>query len=431
MSKLILIMVDGISADYFESIRHQLPHLDRLARSGTQVNGVTPEMCGTSCPGRTSIVAGVAPSEHGIYGNHIWDGEQFRWANPEDVRVPTLPAYAKAQGLDVAGLGYGMIRPQDCSLYKGPWWVDEMLMRGRDAEPMPADTVWLSAGADYDDQGRLAALQAQGINLEIVAPNKNPDIKLQLGMLADQQLLDVAAGLAASAQAPDFMLLEIGITDYFLHKYGADHALTEWSLRAADAQIGTLLERLEQASVLDRYNLLICSDHGHAPMCSGLYVDRLLGDEVVWSSEGGVLMVKPRDQAQAIWVQAALAEYGIELWNNDHLPPEQQDQLLTFVVPEGSDISFESQIVGASGVSGPSKYLSNHGMRPGSRADMRFCIFNGPAIPRQRIESGLANQIAPTMAAILGVETPWQAEPLFTPLTPSNTSIECARDSAE
>jgi len=431
MSKLILIMVDGISADYFEKIRHQLPHLDRLAAMGTQVNGVTPEMCGTSCPGRTSIVAGVAPSEHGIYGNYIWDGEQFRWANPDDVRVTTLPAYAKQQGLDVAGLGYGMIRPQDCTLYKGPWWVDEMLMRGKDAEPTAADTVWLSAGADYDHQGRLAALEKAGISLDIAAPNKNPDIKLQLGMLADQQLLDVAAGLAASDQAPDFMLLEIGITDYFLHKYGADHALTEWSLRAADAQIGTLLERLEQADVLDQYNLLICSDHGHAPMLSGLYVDQILGDDVNWSSEGGVLLVQPKDAAQAEQVRVTLSEYGIEPWDNNHLPAEQREQLLTFVVPEGSDISFESQVSGQNGATGPSKYLSNHGMRPGTRADMRFCIFNGPDVPQQRIDSGLAIQVAPTMAAILGVETPWQAEPLFQPLFQPLNSKPCASDSAQ
>jgi multidrug transporter EmrE-like cation transporter len=30
-------------------------------------------------------------SVHGIYGNVIWDGERFRYANPDDVRVPTLP----------------------------------------------------------------------------------------------------------------------------------------------------------------------------------------------------------------------------------------------------------------------------------------------------------------------------------------------------
>ena len=72
---------------------------------------------------------------------------------------------------------------------------------------------------------------------------------------------------------------------------------------------------------------------------------------------------------------------------------------------------FPTQVAGQGGVTGPSKYMSNHGMRPGTRADMRFCIFNGPNVPQQRIESGLAIQIAPTMAAILGVETPWQAEP--------------------
>mgnify|MGYP000173618400 CR=1 FL=1 len=413
MGKLILIMVDGISADHFERIRHQLPHLDRLAREGTQVMELTPEVCGTSLPGRTSMIVGAGADVHGIYGNVIWDGEQFRYGNPYDVKVPTLAHYAREAGRDVAALGYGMVKPEECDLYVAPWWVSEMLMRARDEKPWPADEQWLQAGKTHDVEERLAKLEAQGLSLDIVDPNAQPEFKLQLGMLADQQLLDVAAALAASDKAPDLTLLEVCIPDYFLHKYGADHEMSEWSLRAADAQIGTLIERLRQADVLDQYNFAIMSDHGHAPMPNGLYCDQILGPDVQWSSEGGMLLVAPRDEAQANEVRASLEEYAVEQWNNDHLPPEQRDQLLTFAVKENSGISFENTLAGQQGPTGPSKYRSNHGMRPGSREDYRFCLFSGPDVPRQTLLFAEAKQIAPTLARILGIETPWQAASLL------------------
>ncbi len=409
MAKLIMIMIDGISADHFEDYRKHLPNLDRLASQGTQVMGMSPEMCGTSCPGRTSIVTGVAPSEHGIYGNYIYADGGFRWANPYDIKVDTLPALAKQQGLDVACIGYGMVRPEDCTLYHGPWWADEMLMRGKDAEPLPADLNWQKASRTVDPQGRIAALKAETVE----HPNHTPEFKLQLGMLADQQLIDIAAGLACSDQAPDYILLEIAITDYFLHKYGPDHALTRWSLRTADAQIGTLLSALEQGGVLDQYNFAICSDHGHAAMTRGLYVDRLLGDDVIWSSEGAVLLIKPDSPEQAEEVTHKLLNEGMEAWNTDFMPAEDSQQLLAFVVPEGSDISFEAAVTGTEEIYGPSKYQSNHGMRPGTRADYRFCIFSGPDVPQQQLGKAQNIRFAPTMADILGVNTSWEARSLL------------------
>lgn len=413
MSRLILIMIDGIGADHFERVRSRLPHLDRLAREGTQVAGVSPEMCGTSAPGRTSIIAGVPPSEHGIYGNRIHAGHGFRWANPYDVGVATLPALAVGQGQDVAGIGYGMVRPEDCSVYHGPWWAGEMLMDGTNPDQAAADRRWRHAAAMLDPEGRLRALAEAGSIPPVVAPNEYAGDKLQMGMLADQQLMDTAAGLVCSERPPDFILLEVAITDYYLHKYGVDHPMVDWSLRAADAQVGTLLARLEHGGMQDQYNFAIVSDHGHADMPAGFYVDRVLDGDTAWSSEGGVLMVEADSPHRAREIEQRLTEHGIEPWNNDHLPDGPRDRLLTFVMPEGVDMSFEASRPGTSGVTGPSKYRSNHGMRPGTRADFRFCLFSGPDIPRQVLPAGEAIQVAPTLAKILGVDCPWRASPLF------------------
>lgn len=413
LSRLILVMIDGISADHFETARVWLPNLDRLAQAGTEVTGVSPEVCGTSAPGRTSIIAGVPPSGHGIYGNRILDGEAFRWANPWDVGADTLPALAVHQGRDVAAVGYGMVRPEDCTVYHGPWWTGEVLAGNSELEYTPADRRWLHAGNPFDPDGRLRESAAAAAIRAVVAPNEPGHDKLHMGMLADFQLMELAAGLACSEQPPDLILLEVAITDYFLHQYGAGHPMVEWSLRAADAQVGALLARLEDRGMRDQYNLAVVSDHGHAPVSAGFYVDRVLGGDAVWSSEGGVLMVRPDSPGHARTISARLMDHDIEPWNNDHLPAGARDRLLTFVMPEGSSMSFESGRPGTTGATGPSKYRSNHGMRPGTRADFRFCLFSGPDIPRAVLPPGNAIQVAPTLAKILGLNHPWQAPALF------------------
>jgi len=75
-------------------------------------------------------------------------------------------------------------------------------------------------------------------------------------------------------------------------------------------------------------------------------------------------------------------------------------------------ISFERDLKGTGENHGSSKYQSNHGMRPGSQEDYRFCLFVGPDIPQKDIAFTTASRVAPTLAAILKLDTPWDEEPL-------------------
>lgn len=71
MAGLIVLMLDGISADSFARRRAHMPHLARLAEGGLVVERLSAEICGTSFPGRTSILTGVPAAVSGIYGNVI------------------------------------------------------------------------------------------------------------------------------------------------------------------------------------------------------------------------------------------------------------------------------------------------------------------------------------------------------------------------
>jgi predicted AlkP superfamily pyrophosphatase or phosphodiesterase len=410
MSKLILIMIDGISAEYFANHRARMPHLAALAEQGLVVNQLHSDVPGTSLTGRTTMITGVTADVHGVWGNVIWDGERFRYANPDDVRVPTLSRQALDAGLDVAVTGYGMVRPEDATVFHHAWWANEMLQRARDLEPIPADEGWLRTSRFKDPTGRLVALAKTGLPAEVpdaYAGDRSHYFASEIA--GDQIMMQWTAGLALSDNPPDLILTEILTPDSVQHQAGYKHAFSHWSISYADSLVGTLLEQLRQAGRLDDYAFAIMSDHGHAAVHTAIYPEVLL-PEVTLQPEGSLLHVIA-DSKERKQIAGKLAPYGIEAWHSEHVPVERREAIATFVAPEGHYFGHKP----ASGeVIGPAQYLSMHGFKPGSPDDDRFAVFMGKGIPQGFIETADAVQVAPTLAKVVGLPLePYPAKPLF------------------
>jgi predicted AlkP superfamily pyrophosphatase or phosphodiesterase len=410
--KLIVIMIDGLSAGTFARYRARLPHLSALAARGLVVERLSPDLPATSLPGRTSIVTGVEASAHGIYGNVIWDGERFRYANPDDVRVDTLPRRAMAAGLDVAVIGYGMIRPEDASVFHHAWWANEMLQRARDLSPIPADESWLRTSRHRDASGRLAALADRGLPAEVPDAYAGDRAHYFLSELTgDQTMLQWSAGLALGEQPPDLIVTEILTPDTVQHLAGFESPFALWSLGYADALLGTLVSQLQDAGRLGDYALAIVSDHGHGPVERALYADVLLPDHPL-SCEGGFLYVAVESEREAERLGERLEPHGVERLLSDHLPAEVRREVATFVAPPRC--SFERRPEGVEDVSGVPRYPSNHGFRPGSAADERVAVLCVPGEEPRRVARADSLQLAPTLAAVLGLPlSPYPAAPLL------------------
>lgn len=412
MSKLILIMIDGISADYFATCRKRMPHLSALADKGFLIKNLHADMPATSLTGRTTMITGVTADVHGVWGNIIWDGEAFRYANPDDVRVPTLPKQAKYAGLDVACLGYGMVRPEDASVFHHAWWANEMLQRARDLEPIQADESWLRTSRFKDPTGRIAALAERGY------PDSVPDAYagdemhyIASEFAGDQIMMQWISGIATSNKAPDFILSEILTPDSIQHYGGYKSHFGHWSISYADALIGTLVEELWNGGRLDDYTLAIMSDHGHGAVHSMFHMDIILPN-ITLSSEGATLHVLLEEGITQEQISQQLAEYGIEQIASNHVPKEHQAKVLTFVAPEG--YYFGKAPEGVTEATGLAPYTSMHGFKPGNPADDRFAIFHGNHVPRGQLDEADAVQIAPTLAKILGLSLePYPAKPIF------------------
>lgn len=411
--KLIIIMIDGVSADYFAKHRARLPHLNRLALQGLVVERLGSITPATSLPGRTTILTGDLAHQHGIYGNVIWDGERFRYANPDDVRSKTLTRLAMEANLDVAVLGYGMVRPEDATVFHHAWWANEMLQRARDREPILADEGWLRTSSHQDPTGRLAALSSQGFPDAI--PNAYAGDKFNYFMselAGDQTMMAWTAGLATSKQAPDLIITEILTPDSVQHMTGYESLFAHWSIAYSDALAGSLLERLEHSGRLGDYSLVILSDHGHAKVHTAIHYDVLLPN-LPCESEGGTLYVAVKNKSKLANATAILAEHGVEPWDNHHIVPEYRDVIATFVAPEGSSFerSPKDQEPSATGIP---RYPSMHGFKPGTPGDDRFALFWGKDIRKGIVAKADPCQITPSFAKILGLPlTPYFAEPIF------------------
>ena len=412
--KLIVLMLDGISAEYVAAEWRRLPHLAALAERGFSVERLRAETGGTSFPGRTSMVTGVTADVSGVYANKIWDGAGFRYASPDDVRVPTVAGRAKAAGRDVAVVGYGMVRPEDAEIFVPPFWAANYVERARGGQAPAAATGWGRVAAPRAPHPRFVqAVTAAGLPTAWTAPPADGAPGAVHHHLIDDLLaIQWTAALAAGEMPPDLVLAEVNCPDAYQHDAGYRSGPADWSIAYADMLVGLLAARLA-ASGRDRvYNLAVMSDHGHSPIERAIRPDFIIPD-ATFQADGSLLYVLPRDAADLARIEAALAPYGVTRHASDHLPVDQRERIVTFAAPERTSFEHSPGHPATGPVMAP-RYPSSHGLPAGHPGDDRFAVFAGPDVPRGRAATAAATQVAPTFAALLGLLlTDYPGRPVF------------------
>lgn len=410
---LIVLMIDGVSTDTFARERGRMPHLASLAERGATVERLAAEVPGTSLPGRTSILTGVSSDVSGVYGNMLWDGERFRYASPDDVRVQTLPGGARAAGLRSASIGMGMVRPEDCDVFVRPWWVGAFVQRARDSAPQPAEDAWARVARYADASGMLhAAAAAAGLPDRYDPIGEDPSERALAGFQGDQRVAQWVGSLAAHPDGPDLIVAEFLMTDTIQHRAGYGSSAALWTISLADALVGDVLARLRAAGREDAYDVVVLSDHGHGPIDWALRADVLLPG-MRYQSEGGMLHVVPRDRSELDTATRVLAEHGAVRYEADYLPPERRAEVVTFLAPDGTSFEHDPAVPAHSPRVAPVA-RSSHGARPGHPNDDRFLVAAGPNVQRARIERATAGAVAPSLAALLGLPPgAYPAEPVL------------------
>ena len=101
---LVMVSIDGLRPDYVtaaDAHGAKVPNLRRFMKEGAYAEGVTGVVPTVTYPSHTTLVTGVWPATHGIWGNTTFDPLQKNYQGwywyTEDIRVETLwDAAAKA-----------------------------------------------------------------------------------------------------------------------------------------------------------------------------------------------------------------------------------------------------------------------------------------------------------------------------------------------
>lgn len=407
--KLIVILIDGLSADYFTEHRRRLANLSALASEGTWLRRLLSPVPATSMPGRTSMMTGVPSQDHGVFGNHVFDGTSFRCAMPTDVAVPTILGRAKAAGMQVANVGYAMADPKDSHVYQPPWWLRGFLRESRFAKVLSDAAVAevLNAQSGYGSVAHHPEETGHSANgLDDTAS------RLMKGFACDQQVIRAVAALACSDSPPDLIFTEIAMTDQIQHQFGYESQAAHWSLATADLLVGFLQSQLEAAGRQDDYVIAVTSDHGHSPIETAIFPDVVL-PETQWESEGATLHVVIRDLHHSREVERRLSDFGAIAIGSDHVPERVRERIATFAAPPQHSFEATPQDHPVGAPIGAPAYISSHGLKPGSPADDRFCIFFGAGTSKNVVPLASAEQFCATLNSILGLrQNPYSAEPL-------------------
>ncbi len=195
----ILVVIDGCRPDGIQQA--DTPNIDSLIARGAYTFNAQSVVPSSTLPCHTSMFRGVTPARHGITTN--------TWV-PMVRPVPSIVETARAMNRKTAFI-YNWEQLRDL------------------AAPGSLDFSYFTDNCD-DREGDLT-----------------------IARIAAEHL---------AAEQPDFCFVYLGVVDIAGHNHGWMSAEYIEQIAMADRAIGILLRQLETASLLDRYFILVQSDHG-------------------------------------------------------------------------------------------------------------------------------------------------------------------------
>ncbi|GGY29579.1 alkaline phosphatase family protein [Rhodanobacter panaciterrae] len=408
---VLLISIDGLRpADVLQARQRglKLPNLEAFLQRGayaSDVRGVLPTL---TYPSHTTLITGVSPNLHGIGGNLSFDPtnknqQGWEWY-ASDIRVPTLWDAAHAAGLSTANVHW----PVSVGAQ-----VDWNLPQ-----------IWRTGTAD--DRKLLAALATPGLL---------PSLEQDLGPYADGIVEDLPgdqnrtrfAIKLLETRKPYFMTAYLTALDTQQHASGPDTPASRKTLEGIDQLIGELVataQRVHPDGVV-----AIVSDHGFAPVQHdvNLYLPFIKaglvtlkdGEVTDWQAmpwnDGGsaaIVLHDPSNTAVKAKVAALLKQlqddpqYGIAhvLDHDEAVAHGGTAQASWFVQFKPGD---EMGIKPDAPVLSPGHYRGMHGYDAALPEMRSTFLIAGKGVPAARDLGSIdMRDIAPTLAALLGVQLP-------------------------
>lgn len=397
----LLVTVAGLTADRYVDADPAMPRLAALARAGIAAESVRPVAPPAAYPAHTTLVTGVPPRVHGVVADRLL-GERgvraTRYAHASHVRAATLWQAVRAEGGSVAAFDW----PATAG--------------GAIAHLLP-DVAPVRPGE------RWRALAAEGATPWIAELlGRAPEAVERPGAARDALLVEAACAALRGPQPPALVLLRLAQTEAVLEAEGPWSAAAREAFAGADAELGALVRCLAEAGRAGDAALVVAGDRAFAPVTSAARPNRVLRDAdllasagpgrgLAWRaivrSNGGSAFVYARDADAALAAREALEETAattgaFRVVSAEEMIAREADPEAWFGLDAEPGFALldasRGPVVGAAPARaiggrlrdpGPGLVAVGRGLRGGLRA---------PRIAQE--------DVAPTLAALLGVELP-------------------------
>lgn len=412
---VILISVDGLAGFYFDDPRADMPTLRKLADQGARAEGLVCSFPTVTWPNHTTLVTGATPAKHGVLANNYVDRKDGAsvplipdplFDKDEIVRVPTIYDVAHQAGLSTAAV----IWPATRNAKTLDWTVPDMF----------AEEAW----PQYGTRSWLAELREAGLPVE----KQNAWCKEPGGGVQRDWLYSRMAAHVLQHHSPNLLLVHLVEVDHVQHKHGPRTPEAYWSVSYADDRVRDIVEAVEKSQHKDRTTVIVASDHGFFGVTKEIRPNVLLRKAGLLSSDkkqalclaqGGACAVYVLDDAQREnlvgrlrtelseleGVQAAFGSDDFEFLGQATREVDPRAPDLWLAAKEG--YSFTDSREGDETVVTRDAPNGTHGYLPDDPGLFGTLIMSGHGIrPGTKLEKTSNLNVAPTIAALLGVELP-------------------------
>jgi predicted AlkP superfamily pyrophosphatase or phosphodiesterase len=383
---VILLSWDGTRHDYPSRVETQA--LARMAREGAHAIRLTPVFPSSTFPNHVSLATGTYPDRHGIIENSFTDrqGKRFHYGNDA--------SWIEAE----------------------PLWIAAERQNVRAA-------VFFWVGSESEWHGRAATYRKRPFDASIGEAAKVDQILAWLDL--------------PPSERPGLIMSWWHGCDGVGHDQGPDTPAIASQLLAQDRELERLLEGLDARRAWSSTTLIVASDHGMAEVSGAVDPEPELASagisaRVEYSGgEGQVYLANPAQRGAALEVLGKVD--GLRAYSNDSLPeglrsyfPSRSGDITMIATPPkmlGQRNRTRELLGWLTG-----KRIGAHGYDPALPEMGAIFYALGRGVPRgAELGEVRAIDVAPTVAALLGISPPEQSEgrPLFrVTQTASNTDAK-------
>jgi len=414
--KVIVISIDGLRAKTLAGLqdRHlNTPNLNEFLKGGSVADGMVGVFPTVTYPSHTTLVTGVPPDVHGIFGNGLFDPQHtmrdaWHWY-AQEIRVPTIWDIAHQKALRTAAVSWPVTIGAKIDANFPEWRIPENL----EDRLLYEDLCTPGLFTEY----------AKAYGIDVMSSPSTEQSEADLDAEATRMAI-----FLLHTRKPDLLLVHVAETDHEQHMNGPDSEQEFRALERIDHNIGLIRAEVRADGLADSTVFVIVSDHGFESVDRSFHPNAVLASMGLMGTvdhperwriaafEGGgsfgLIAHDPKDEEAVALARKTFRRLASEdSWGIDRIYEGEDLKSTGGFGNSFLAVGMRPGVSVGDATSGPwltpnVNLRGMHGFAPGPvELDSSFLAY-GPGIPAGRLGRHNIVDVAPTVAHILGFDMP-------------------------